>query len=681
MAEPKRIYAFMKSFPRGIDSDVDPLLLPKDQMAFAINATVRGDFVKQRSNYRTMFATDKTTGDFQTGLFQGACYYRTASDGFIMAAVGGNLFQIGISGDACAINTVQMVSGSAPSDPTPQVPSVPVGVAGSPTNTSVVLTWQPSSGATSYNVYRGGVAVALGVQATTYTDTGLTPSTSYSYQIQSSGSGGVSALSSAISVTTQTVITIPSAPTGLTATVGNALINLAWNVTAGALSLKVYRGTTSGGETLLDSAITGLTYSDTTVAGNQAYYYRVSAVNSAGESALSSEVSNTYIPPSVTTAPGQVTGLTATAASDTAINLSWTAPASGTQPFTYKIYQGTTGIPVLTSSGVTGTTYRITGLSPATAYIFKVAATNSAGDGALSDQVSATTNSSVGAVAPSAPQGLTVTPASTVSVRLNWAAPATGTNTVGDPIVYDIYKGTASGGETSMSSGITGLTILSGALTNGTTYFYYVKARNSAGTSPASNEASGSPIVNTTPTLTSAFYEGVSNGSSLVALVWPNVAGATSYKLYFKLNSDASFAFNRAGVVSGTPYSFLSTDYSGYSFYITAVVGLTESSPSNIVTVSDLPVITSGTVLQGSGCNSPNKGSMSLVFANVTGATSYNAYVTLGGGPPTKQTTGYVSGNEAGSGYCANSGSISGYVTAIIGGVESLQSNTFSINF
>lgn len=62
-----------------MNSGVDPLLLPKSQLAFAFNGTLRGDFFRQRPAYNTLNLSyyDSTTDtDFQTGLFQGAGYYK-----------------------------------------------------------------------------------------------------------------------------------------------------------------------------------------------------------------------------------------------------------------------------------------------------------------------------------------------------------------------------------------------------------------------------------------------------------------------------------------------------------------------------------------------------------------------------------------------------------------------------
>ncbi len=91
---------------------------------------------------------------------------------------------------------------------------------------------------------------------------------------------------------------LPSAPTGVTATPGNAQITIAWNAVSGATSYNLYFST-SPGVTTASTKVAGVTspYVHTGRTNGTRYYYRVSAVNAAGEGPLSSEVS--AIPQSV----------------------------------------------------------------------------------------------------------------------------------------------------------------------------------------------------------------------------------------------------------------------------------------------------------------------------------------------------------------------------------------------
>jgi fibronectin type 3 domain-containing protein len=85
-----------------------------------------------------------------------------------------------------------------------------------------------------------------------------------------------------------------SPPTGLTATPGNVQVSLSWTAAAGATSYNVKRATVSGGPyTTIATGITTMSYTDTGLNNGTTYYYVVSAVNAAGESGNSSQVSAT----------------------------------------------------------------------------------------------------------------------------------------------------------------------------------------------------------------------------------------------------------------------------------------------------------------------------------------------------------------------------------------------------
>lgn len=87
---------------------------------------------------------------------------------------------------------------------------------------------------------------------------------------------------------------LPAAPGKLTATAGNGQISLNWSASAGAESYNVKRATVSGGPyTTVASGITGTAFTDRGLANGTAYYYVVSAVNSAGESGNSAEAAAT----------------------------------------------------------------------------------------------------------------------------------------------------------------------------------------------------------------------------------------------------------------------------------------------------------------------------------------------------------------------------------------------------
>lgn len=94
------------------------------------------------------------------------------------------------------------VSGTTSGSPPPLTTPTGLNVSGT-TASSVSLAWSAASGASGYHVYRnGGKVTASPVSATTYTDTGLAASTSYSYTVTSYAAGNESAPSSAVTGTT-----------------------------------------------------------------------------------------------------------------------------------------------------------------------------------------------------------------------------------------------------------------------------------------------------------------------------------------------------------------------------------------------------------------------------------------------------------------------------------------------
>jgi fibronectin type 3 domain-containing protein len=416
---------------------------------------------------------------------------------------------------------ISALSAEASATPEPTAPAAPAGLAATAGSGSVTLNWTASSGATSYNVYRGTAAgsesttaIATGIANASYADNGLSNGTTYYYKVAAVNGGGTSPLSAEVSATPQP--SAPAAPTGLTATAGSGSVTLNWTASSGATSYNVYRGTSAAGEstTAIVTGITSVSYSDTGLTNGTKYYYKVAAVNAGGTSPLSAEASATPEP----SAPAAPTGLTATAGSGS-VTLNWTASSGATS---YNVYRGTTAGGESTSAIVTGITsasYSDTGLTNGTKYYYKVAAVNAGGTSALSAEASATPQPS----APAAPIGLTAT-AGSGSVTLNWTASSGATS-------YNVYRGTAAGSEstTAIVTGNTSAAYSDTGLTNGTRYYYKVAAVNGGGTSALSAEASATPQPSAPAAPTGL---AATAGNASVALNWTASSGATSYSVY-----------------------------------------------------------------------------------------------------------------------------------------------------
>jgi hypothetical protein len=95
----------------------------------------------------------------------------------------------------------------------------------------------------------------------------------------------------------------PGVVTTLSATGGSGEISLSWSAPTGGASVSgynVWRGTSSGDESLVETGVTGTSYTDFSVAPSTLYYYEVQPANSLGVGPLSNEVSSSASGP----APG-----------------------------------------------------------------------------------------------------------------------------------------------------------------------------------------------------------------------------------------------------------------------------------------------------------------------------------------------------------------------------------------
>jgi hypothetical protein len=226
-----------------------------------------------------------------TGLTASTTYY------FIVRSVspGGTSSPSGQASATTPSAGVPIVPVTPPSSPT--VPTAPSGlVASTVSSAQINLAWSPSStSGVTYSVYGSSGLIASGLAATSYSATGLTANTSYTFTVTAVNSAGASPASNPASATTQAT-PAPAAPTGLAATASSASqINLNWNAsTTSGVTYSVYSGAASGADTnLLASGLSGTSYTATGLAASTTYFYIVKAVSGTTSSTASNEASAT----------------------------------------------------------------------------------------------------------------------------------------------------------------------------------------------------------------------------------------------------------------------------------------------------------------------------------------------------------------------------------------------------
>ena len=279
----------------------------------------------------------------------------------------------------------------------------------------------------------------------------------------------------------------PSAPTLTSATVTTEAVELSWTAPAsdGGATItgyQVYRGSTSGSATPYATVGPVLSYADTGVTAGETYWYEVAAVNSAGTGARSNELSATIpeTPPPDPVPPSAPT--LSASAGDGSVTLTWTEPTDdgGASVTGYEIHRGTaSGSETLLTTVGPVLTHSDTGLANGTTYWYEVAAINSAGAGARSNEASATPLAAV--TQPSVPLSFSAK-AQGNGIRLNWAPPA---SNGGSPITaYRVYRG--GGAEFAVSFQVSGSTLsfLDTTVARRTWYTYIVTAVNAAGEGP-----------------------------------------------------------------------------------------------------------------------------------------------------------------------------------------------------
>jgi chitodextrinase len=277
-------------------------------------------------------------------------------------------------------NTTDLIAPSTPTDLTATAFS----------SSQINLSWTASSdnfSVAGYRVYRGGYQIAT-TTGTTYSDTGLTASTQYSYTVSAfDAARNFSAQSSAASATTlsSTDTTAPTVPTNLTAvSISSSQINLSWTASTDAVGVAGYR-IYRGGSQIATSSGTGTIYSNTGLTASNLYSYTVSAFDAARNfSAQSSSASATTQGALDTTAPTVPTGLTASAISISQINLSWTASTDAVGVVGYRIFRNGSQIGTSATNN-----YSDSGLSASVQYSYTVVAYDAVPN--VSAQSSATT--------------------------------------------------------------------------------------------------------------------------------------------------------------------------------------------------------------------------------------------------------------------------------------------------
>ena len=502
-----------------------------------------------------------------------------------------------ISASASDTITLTISDSTAPSSPSVSINNGDA----STTSTSVTLSLSATDNAGVTAYYASETSTTPSSTASGWTSG--TSTTSYSASVSwtlSSGSGtktvyvwfrdsaGNVSASSSDSIT---LVSAPSAPTGVTADAGNGQVSVSWTSVSDATSYNIYSSTTSGVTKLTGTKLTNGTspYSHTGLTNGTTYYYVVTAVNSYGESSESSQVSATLSTTTTidTTAPSSPlvsinNGDTSTTSTSVTLSLSATDNV-GVTGYCAKESSTTPSNSDSCWTSVTSTTsYSATvsftlssgsvGDNTKTVYVwFKDTAGNVSSS--ASDSITLTISDSTAPLSPSVSIDSGAASTTSTAVTLTLSA----TDNVGVTGYYASETSTTpsanASGWTSVTSTTSYSATVSFTLSSGSvgdnTKTVYVWFKDSAG----NVSASASDSITLTVSDTTAPTDGTLSatvGSSQVSLSWSGFSdsgGIASYKLVYSTTSSPSSCIAGTLIYSGTGTSYTHTSLTNGTTY------------------------------------------------------------------------------------------------------------------
>jgi chitodextrinase len=320
------------------------------------------------------------------------------------------------------------------------------------------------------------------------------------------------------------------------------------------------------------------TFNDTGLTGSASYSYRVRATDAAGNLGPYSNTATASTPPTVdTTPPTAPTNLTASPASSSQINLTWTASTDNVGVTGYKLErcQGAGCSNFAQIATPSATTFNDAGLVGSTSYSYRVRATDAAGN--LSPYSNAATASTLGqpdTTPPTAPTNLTATPFSSSQINLTWTASTDNVGVTG--YMVERCQGAVCSNFAQIATPST-TTFNDTGLTGSASYSYRVRATDAA----ANLSAYSSIATASTPV------------SSIAVSITPKRGGLT---LSQSLNFSASVAFDPSN--SGVTWTASAGSFTSQS--VTTATFTAPSAPGVITitatSIADLTKSASATI-------------------------------------------------------------------------------------
>ena len=318
-------------------------------------------------------------------------------------------------------------------------------------------------------------------------------------------------------------------------------------------------------------------------------------------------VSNTDFAPDAPAIPAAPRVTIGTSSASGKPQLTWAAVDGAAKYEIYRSTQQSTGFTLLGTT--TSTSYVNTGAAVGKTYYYKVRALNV--DGAAG-AYSSTVSGAAKAVAPAAPT-VTMTYSDGGKPKLTWSA-------VSGAASYRVYRSESRGTGYSLLGTTTSTSYVNTGAAVGKTYYYRVKAVNSAGTSAYSNIVSGT--ARTPAPAAPVLKGGTSSASGKPQLTWAAVDGAAKYDVYRSNSADGTFS--KVGSTDKTTYVNTGAVQGVTYFYKIRAVGASGASGfSNTVAIHVAGVVKAPAVVVLSGIKADAAG-ITVTWKATANADTYN---------------------------------------------------------
>jgi fibronectin type 3 domain-containing protein len=408
----------------------------------------------------------------------------------------------------------------------------------SPTNVKVIsnsynsikVSWSAVSGVSGYEIYRstsstGTFTKIATTSSNSFTNTSLSPGTTYYYKVRAYKSG--TTLSYSLLSSVSSAKPIPATPISVKASSSSYnSIKTNWSAVSGANGYLVYRATSSTGSYSYVGSTTSTSYNSTGLETNKPYYYKIRAYKTVGTTKIYSNYSAIVSAKPIPSAPATVK---ASSSSYNSIKTNWSAVSGANGYLVYRATSSTGSYSYVGST--TSTSFNNTGLATNKLYYYKIRAYRTVGSTKVYSNYSAIVTAKP---IPSTPASVKAASSSYNSIKTNWSA-------VSGASGYLVYRATSSTGSYAYVGSTTSSSFTNTGLATNKPYYFKIRAYRTVGSTKVYSNYSAIVTAKPIPSVPTNFKASRLSSKS-IKLTWNSVSGASGYQLYRSTSKTGTYS-------------------------------------------------------------------------------------------------------------------------------------------